>query len=223
MDTKQEMIQIWRNADAVCFDVDSTVCQGEAIDELAKFCGVGKDVQMLTEMAMNEKTDFREILWRRLNLIKPSQSDLKQFIQEFPPKLTPGIKEVVQQLKRRGVAVYLVSGGFYCVIKNVGNILNISKDHIFCNKLHFDFEGNYVGFDENQPTSLSGGKRKVMALLNKEFGYKNLVIIGDGSTDAEACPPAKAFIGFGGNVERPRIKEISKWYITSFEELLKEL
>lgn len=43
-------------------------------------------------MAMNEKTDFREILWRRLNLIKPSQSDLKQFIQEFPPKLTPGIK-----------------------------------------------------------------------------------------------------------------------------------
>lgn len=33
-----------------------------------------------------------------------------------------------------------------------------------------------------------------MALLNKEFGYKNLVIIGDGSTDAEACPPAVSCI-----------------------------
>ena len=43
-------------------------------------------------MAMNEKTDFREILSHRLNLIKPSQSNLQQFIQEFPPKLTPGIK-----------------------------------------------------------------------------------------------------------------------------------
>lgn len=24
-------------------------------------------------------------------------------------------------------------------------------------------------------------------------------MVGDGATDAEACPPADAFIGFGGN------------------------
>lgn len=30
-------------------------------------------------------------------------------------------------------------------------------------------------------------------------GYKNLIMVGDGATDAEACPPADAFIGFGGN------------------------
>lgn len=35
---------VWRHADAVCFDVDSTVCQDEAIDELAEFCGVGEKV-----------------------------------------------------------------------------------------------------------------------------------------------------------------------------------
>lgn len=29
----------WKNADAVCFDVDSTVIVNEAIDELAAFCG----------------------------------------------------------------------------------------------------------------------------------------------------------------------------------------
>ncbi len=27
------------NADAVCFDVDSTVCVDEGIDELSEFCG----------------------------------------------------------------------------------------------------------------------------------------------------------------------------------------
>lgn len=222
MATRQEVVQVWRKADAVCFDVDSTVCEGEVIDDLAKFCGVGKDVQMLTEMAMNEKTDFREMLHRRLALIKPSQSDLKQFLNAFPPKLTPGIQDLVRILKQRGVNVYLVSGGFYCAIKAVANILNIPKDHVFCNRLHFDFEGNYVGFDKNQLTSMSGGKRNVVSLLIQQFDYKNLVMIGDGSTDAEACPPAKAFIGFGGNVERPKIKEISKWYATSFEELIKE-
>ena len=35
---------IWRNADAVCFDVDSTVCVDEGIDELAAFMGVGDKV-----------------------------------------------------------------------------------------------------------------------------------------------------------------------------------
>ena len=31
----------WRRADAVCFDVDSTVITNEGIDDLAEFCGVG--------------------------------------------------------------------------------------------------------------------------------------------------------------------------------------
>lgn len=39
-----EVLEIWRSADAVCFDVDSTVCVDEGIDELAEFCGAGKAV-----------------------------------------------------------------------------------------------------------------------------------------------------------------------------------
>lgn len=38
---------LWRAADAVCFDVDSTVCMDEAIDELAKFAGKEKEVTEL--------------------------------------------------------------------------------------------------------------------------------------------------------------------------------
>ena len=39
-----EVLELWRSADAVCFDVDSTVCVDEGIDELAEFCGAGKAV-----------------------------------------------------------------------------------------------------------------------------------------------------------------------------------
>lgn len=39
--------QLWRTADAVCFDVDSTVCRDEAIDELAAFAGKEKEVMEL--------------------------------------------------------------------------------------------------------------------------------------------------------------------------------
>lgn len=38
---------LWRDVDAVCFDVDSTVIQEEAIDEVAKFCNKGLEVQKL--------------------------------------------------------------------------------------------------------------------------------------------------------------------------------
>ena len=35
---------LWREADAVTFDVDSTVIQEEGIDELAKFCDKGDEI-----------------------------------------------------------------------------------------------------------------------------------------------------------------------------------
>lgn len=31
--------------------------------------------------------------------------------------------------------------------------------------------------------------------LKEQFGYKKVVLIGDGATDLEASPPADAFIG----------------------------
>lgn len=40
----QQAKQVWKKADAVCFDVDSTVITDEGIDELAAFCGKGKEV-----------------------------------------------------------------------------------------------------------------------------------------------------------------------------------
>lgn len=38
---------MFRGADAVCFDVDSTVCMDEAIDELASFAGREQEVAAL--------------------------------------------------------------------------------------------------------------------------------------------------------------------------------
>lgn len=32
-------------------------------------------------------------------------------------------------------------------------------------------------------------------MLKEQYDYENLVLIGDGATDLEACPPADAFIG----------------------------
>lgn len=43
-----DVLAAWRGAAAVCFDVDSTLCVDESIDELAAFLGVGDAVAELT-------------------------------------------------------------------------------------------------------------------------------------------------------------------------------
>lgn len=39
---------VWRSVGAVCFDVDSTVCEEEGIDVLAEHCGAGQAVKEWT-------------------------------------------------------------------------------------------------------------------------------------------------------------------------------
>ncbi|CAB3406688.1 unnamed protein product [Caenorhabditis bovis] len=224
---EEETKRVWRNAEAVCFDVDSTVCQDEGIDELAAYLGCGEAVANVTRTAMSGNARFREALAARLQVMKPSNSQIEAFLNKTKPKLTPGIKELIGRLHSRGVDVFLVSGGFRRLILPVAELLGIDKSKIFANEILFDKTGNYAGFDKTELTSDSGsketGKPAVISLIKRKFGYKTVVMVGDGATDAEASPPADAFIGFGGNQVRESVKARAKWYVTDFDVLRKEL
>jgi hypothetical protein len=49
-------------AQAVCFDVDSTVCTEEGIDVLAEFCGAAEAVAALTSQAMGGSMLFQDAI-----------------------------------------------------------------------------------------------------------------------------------------------------------------
>src|ERR1700747_1559165 len=59
-----------RNRRLFAFDMDSTLIQGEVIDELAKMAGVGDRVAQITEAAMRGQIDFDESFTRRGTLLK---------------------------------------------------------------------------------------------------------------------------------------------------------
>ncbi|XP_011260007.2 phosphoserine phosphatase isoform X2 [Camponotus floridanus] len=219
MVNSNKIINIWKAADAVTFDVDSTVTREEGIDELANFCGKGEQIRELTKQAMQGDMTFQQSLLMRLQIINPSLTQVKEFLDIHEIKLTNGIKELVSDLQTRGKDVYLISGGFHCLILPVARKLNIKPENIYANKLKFYFTGEFAGFDENQPTSRSGGKAEVIQHLKETRGYKTIVHIGDGSTDLEASPPADAFIGFGGNVIRESVKSRSQWFVMNFDDL----
>ena len=223
MPTKKSMKAIWKTADCVCFDVDSTVCIDEGIDELARFCGKMEEVSRLTLQAMEGNLSFHEALKARLHIINPTLQQVTSFIQTQPPRLTPGIRELVRLLHERDTPVYLISGGFRSIIGPIAKQLRIPKSNLFANRIKFFFEGECAGFEESEPTAHSGGKADVIRMLKDQHGYNRLVMIGDGMTDLETCPPADAFIGFGGNQVREKVKDASKWYVMSFKELIDEL
>ncbi|KAG8090093.1 hypothetical protein GUJ93_ZPchr0011g27269 [Zizania palustris] len=181
------LLETWRNADAVCFDVDSTVCLDEGIDELADFCGAGRAVAEWTAKAMTGTVPFEEALAARLSLIKPSLSQVEDCLVKRPPRISPGISDLINKLRDNNTDVFLVSGGFRQMIKPVAFELGIPPENIIANQLLFGASGEYAGFDPTEPTSRSGGKALAVQQIRQDNGYKTLIMIGDGATDLEVC------------------------------------
>lgn len=91
--------------------------------------------------------------------------------------------------------MYLISGGFRVIINPIAESLGINvATNVFANTILFNENGDYDGFDEEELTSESGGKARVIELLKEAYGYDNVVMIGDGATDMEACPPAVSYL-----------------------------
>lgn len=217
----QEAREMLKKAQIVCFDVDSTIITEEGIDELAQFCGKGAEVAALTKEAMGGSMTFQEALKRRLDIIKPSQRQIREFLKTHPSTVSAGVRELIEQLRQNSAEIYLVSGGFDCLIEPVADALEVPLCNLFANKLYFHFNGSYAGFDTSQVTSKSGGKGEAINIIKGRFNNNKVVaMIGDGMTDLEASPPADFFIGYGGNAVREEVQKRATYYVTNFADLL---
>lgn len=219
------VLSILQQADGVCFDVDSTFCQDESIDELAEYLGVGEKVKELTAKAMGGSVLFQDALAERLGVMSPSQMDVDNFLRDHPHMLSRGIAELLEALKEKNILVFLVSGGFRQIIHPLAESLDIPVSQVFANNLLFDGSGNYTGFDPEEFTSRSGGKKEAVVHIKKNWGLKTVVMVGDGATDAEAKDPSGAdlFIGYGGTVFREGVAKRSDWYIMEIKEITEKL
>lgn len=225
LEASDHVLKVWRSAQAVCFDVDSTLCEDESIDELAQFLGVGQQVADMTANAMGGSVKFEDALKMRLAIMKTSHQDIQNFLASHPPRISQGIAELVQELQRRKTAVYLVSGGFRPIINPIAEILQIPVEHVYANTILHDENGQYIGFDTSEFTSRSGGKPAAVKAIKAQHGYFPVVMIGDGATDLEARQEGGAdlFIGYGGAVERRSVAAGADWFIYRIQQLLDAL
>jgi phosphoserine phosphatase len=169
---------------------------------------------------MEGSQKFQDALKARLDLLKPSQADIENCLKELPLKLTPGVDQLIEALTARGVHVYLVSGGFRIMIEPIAKEVCVARDRIYANTIFFDGNGKYAGFDANEPTSADKGKPKALEMIKLANNYETMVMVGDGATDAQARPPATAFIGFGGVIVRPAVQAKADWFVTDFQDMI---
>lgn len=206
-------------ADAVCFDVDSTVITEEGIDVLAESLGKGEEVSAWTLKAMEGNTKFEDALAARLDIMKPSRDSVEKCLNEHPLQFSPGVEKLIESLKLAKIDVYLISGGFRSMIDPIAKKLSIGETNIIANTILYDQDGKYAGFDRQELTSADMGKPKAVQSIKEKYGYDTVIMVGDGATDAQAKPPADAFIGFGGVSVRESVREKACWYVKDFEAM----
>ncbi len=92
-------------------DMDSTIIQGESLDELAAFAGIGEQIAAITKRAMNGELDFKSALRERVGMLKGLKLDALDKTWERT-RMTSGAQELVATMRAHGALTALVSGGF---------------------------------------------------------------------------------------------------------------
>ena len=228
-------MELWKRANAVCFDVDCTVCKDDSLDALAGFLGKKNEVEAWTTRAMDGSVGLERSLEERMKILSPSFDEVERYLAtggRAEQRLNPGIVDLVGALRDRGVAVYLISGGFREMALPVAKALGLPPENVYANRMHFsvcDETGlprNFAGFDRTEPTCRQGGKPEVIRDLRLRHPYETIVMVGDGITDLEAAEVeggADAFIGYGGTVARPEVMKGADWFVSDFFSLRAEL
>ncbi|HUH32322.1 MAG TPA: HAD-IB family phosphatase [Daejeonella sp.] len=208
-------------------DFDSTFTQVEALDELVRISlknhpdkeAVFKQIEDLTNAAMEGKMSFRESLTKRVALLNANTDHLKQLVTRLKKKVSASFLRNKEFFKKHADDVLIVSGGFKEFITPVVTPYHIPKENIYANTFLFDVDGNIIGYDSENPLSDEGGKVRLLKTLNLPG---EIYGIGDGHSDFQLKEfgMIKKFYAFTENIERKTVIEKADHVTPSFDEFL---
>ena len=177
----------------VVLDVDSTLIQDEMIVLLAEEAGVGDEVEALTAAAMEGDSDFEEVLRARVRLLAGLDAAALERVRNRV-RLTPGAQTFIRTLKRLGLQVGIVSGGFTVFTDWLKDELGL--DHAAANTLEVAdgrLTGEVVG-----PVVDRRRKAEILREIAASVGIplEQTVAVGDGANDIDMLAAAGLGIAF---------------------------
>ena len=174
-------------------DMDSTIVEGETLDDLATFAGLHDEISAITARAMNGELDFEAAIKARVSLLKGLPEDtLEQALSQT--RLNPGAQALVRVMKDNGATCVLVSGGFTVFTGPIAQRVGFDHHH-----------GNHLVVEQG---ALTGAvqepildKHAKVRFLDHYLGTLGLSAeqamgIGDGANDLPMLQKAGLGIGY---------------------------
>ncbi len=203
----------------IFFDVDSTLVTIEGIDVLANGT---PEIAALTDAAMNGLIPLDQVYAKRLDIIKPTREDVEKLATTYVNSIVDGAKETIAALQSAEAVIHLITGGIEQAILPFAKSLHVPERNVHAVRLHFDANGAYDDFDRRSFLARPGGKELVVRDIRAR-SHGKAAFVGDGVSDLEAKAAVDLFIGFGGVVVRPLVKENAHIFVTGFRDILQHL
>ena len=179
----------------VALDMDSTFIQQEVIDMLAAQAGVEAEVAAVTERAMKGEIDFSESLALRVSKLAGLTAEDIAAVQNMLT-LSPGAKELVENLHKRGHLVAIFSGGFLNVIEPL--LTSLKVDFFTANTLEV-VDGALTGRTLG-PIIDAQAKADHLEKFAESQGIsiENTIAVGDGANDVLMMERAGIGVAYNG-------------------------
>ncbi len=180
----------------VVFDMDSTLIEGEIIDELASMANVGEQVSEITDKAMAGKIEFKQALRERVKLLQGLPVSVLEEVASGM-RLSPGAYDLVSTLKAMGFKLALISGGFKFFANRLKEHLDL--DYVYANDLEIKngvLSGRVAGRIIDR--EVKGEIVTELAELEK-LSRDEIVAIGDGANDEIMLKNAGLGIAFNAS------------------------
>jgi phosphoserine phosphatase len=185
----------------IVMDVDSTLVQGEVIDELADLAGVRAEVGAITGRAMQGELDFEASLRARVALLAGLPESALDDVYERMV-LAPGARTMVRTLKRLGYRFAIVSGGFSQLTSRLAADLEI--DYARANELEI-VDGRLTGRILGRVVDRAAKAEALRDFAaDSRVSLDRTVAIGDGANDLDMLSAAGLGIAFNA---KPMVQE----------------
>ncbi|GMM34501.1 phosphoserine phosphatase [Saccharomycopsis crataegensis] len=198
------------------FDMDSTLITQEVIEMIAGYAGVEDKVREITEAAMRGELDFNQSLAQRVGLLRGIESEKLWDELESRLIVTPGAPELTKGLKKLGITLGVLSGGFIPLANRLKKKLGL--DYAFANNLKVETDSNTgkeVLSGETFGEIVNGDKKaELLQRIAKENGIdvKNAVAVGDGANDLKMMGVAGWGIAWNA---KPKVQEEAQCALNS--------
>jgi phosphoserine phosphatase len=190
------------SARLVVTDMDSTLISIECIDEIADFMNLKPQVAEITEAAMRGEIDFETSLRSRVSLLQGLDVSVLDRVYQERLQLNPGAEIMVATLKRQGIKLALVSGGFTFFTDRLQQRLGL--DFSQANRLA-EHNGKLTGEVEGD---ICGAKAKADFLLSccdqLDILPAQALAVGDGANDLLMMEPAGLSVAYHA---KPKVQQ----------------